>query len=149
MSQPRSHSPTTQNAGASVRAGPAPSRPRSQTHASGDQLVLGKASAPRTPAAARTRTRAAVPVRLAPGSAPMRESIGQSARQSRGEDLRGRRRVIIEDATDRHRAGLAVPDRVAGARIAVARLADTAHVDEVPAAVVEAHLASGRSSRPQ
>src|SRR5216684_4779376 len=34
----------------------------------------------------------------------------------RSSDLRGRRRVIVGDAPDRHRAGLAVPDRVAGAR---------------------------------
>src|SRR5262245_7601902 len=116
----------------------------SQTHPSTAQPGLGKASAPSTPEAARTRTEAVIQPRLVPGSRSMGEPLGQLPRQSRREDLAGGRDVVVRQAADRYRARVPVPDRVAGSRVTVTRLANAPHVDQVPTAVIEPNLRRGR-----
>src|SRR5678815_5259401 len=125
------------------RVTPETSAGTSQPHASSHQSVAGKASAPSAPEAIRT-TRDATRVRaVRGGSGPTTEPIGQDPRQSRGQDLAGRRRVVVDDPPHGHGARLAVPDRVAGAGVAVAWLPHAPDVHELASPVVEPHPGLG------
>jgi len=110
-----------------ARVAPRPARARARPTRACDQSVFGKASSrPVVPESAKTRRDAA---RARPGEAPAQAPLASRSAKARGspaaEDLPRRRRVIVRDSSDSSRARGAVPDRVAGARIAIAQARPT------------------------
>src|SRR5437867_2036488 len=72
-----------------------------------------------------------------PGSGSILEPIGQEPRQPGCDDLAPGLGDVVGDAANRDPTRGAIPDRVTRARVAIARLADAAHVHEVAPAAFE------------